>query len=270
MGILIMKLHILSDLHNEFLRNGKFNSHHKWTGRIPETDADIIVLAGDIDTGTRGAEWAIKESQRLGKPFVYVLGNHEFYGYEFKSLKEKIKNICVDTSVSCLDCGELVVDDVRIIGATLWTDYRAIESLPIEFVMLQIENVLADHHKIRFKSGENYKKFKAHHALTQHNIELNWLKKKLSDRFKGKTVVVTHHGPHPVCQHPAFSVNELSAAFHSDLSELIDQYSIKLWIYGHTHANLDRVISDTRILSNQAGYPGENVAGFDVSLVVDV
>jgi len=172
-----MRIHILSDLHNEFLRRGKFNPLHKWTGHIPETDADIIVLAGDIDTGTQGAEWAITESRRLGKPIVYVLGNHEFYGYEFKNLKKKIKSICVDTSVSCLDCGELIVDDVRIIGATLWTDYRAIKNLSVEFVMLQIENVLADHHEIRFKSGEDYIKFKPHHALTQHNIELTGLKK---------------------------------------------------------------------------------------------
>jgi len=265
-----MKLHILSDLHNEFLRNGKFNPLHKWSGHIPETDADIIVLAGDIDTGTRGAEWAIKESQRLGKPFVYVLGNHEFYGYEFKSLKEKIKNICVDTSVSCLDYGELVVDDVRIMGATLWTDYRAIENLPVELVMQRIENVLADHHKIRFKSGDNYKKFKPHHALTQHTIELNWIKKILSETFNGKTVVVTHHGPHPVCQHPEFAVNELSAAFHSDLSQLIKRHDIDLWVFGHTHANLDRVISDTRLITNQAGYPGENVLGFNEGLVVEV
>ena len=52
-----MKIHLLSDLHNEFLRNGKTNPNHLWSGSIPETDADIIILAGDIDTGTNGAEW---------------------------------------------------------------------------------------------------------------------------------------------------------------------------------------------------------------------
>ncbi len=82
--------------------------------------------------------------------------------------------------------------------------------------------------------------------------------------------MVTHHGPHHVCQHPRYPVSEITGAFHSDLSSLIDEHDIALWIYGHTHANQDALISDTRILSNQAGYPGENVAGFDAGFVVVV
>jgi len=263
-----MKIQILSDLHNEFLRKEKFNSSHKWTGSIPVTDADIIVLAGDIDTGVHGAEWAINESERLSKKIIYVLGNHEFYGYEFKGLKEKIQNLCEGTLVSCLDYGDSIENEVRFIGATLWTDYKAFTELPKEMVMSSIENVLADHRRIRFNSANQTIKFKPHHALTQHNIELAWIKKQLSEPFKGKTVVVTHHGPHLVCQHPAFPINEISAAFHSDLSHLIEMNDINLWIYGHTHSNLDCVMSDTRIISNQAGYPGENVAGFKANLVV--
>ena len=98
-----MKIQLLSDLHNEFLRNGKHSPDHKWTGVIPETEADIVVLAGDIDTGTNGIEWAIKESERLAKDIIYVLGNHEYYGHEYHRLKEKIAKHCEDTSVYCLD-----------------------------------------------------------------------------------------------------------------------------------------------------------------------
>ena len=54
-----MKIQLLSDIHNEFLRNGQKVPGHKWSGVIPESDAEIIILAGDIDTGTKGAEWAI-------------------------------------------------------------------------------------------------------------------------------------------------------------------------------------------------------------------
>ena len=42
-----MKLHVLSDLHTEF---ADFSP--------PETDADVVVLAGDIGVGLRGVEWA--------------------------------------------------------------------------------------------------------------------------------------------------------------------------------------------------------------------
>ena len=61
-----MKLHILSDLHLEFS-----------TFQPPPTDADVIVLAGDIDKGNKGIYWARETFP--AKPILYVPGNHEFY-----------------------------------------------------------------------------------------------------------------------------------------------------------------------------------------------
>ena len=61
-----MKIQILSDTHNEFFGSGSFrrSDNGLWACEIPITDADVIILAGDIDKGIRGVEWAIKESQR--------------------------------------------------------------------------------------------------------------------------------------------------------------------------------------------------------------
>jgi predicted phosphodiesterase len=57
-----MRIHLLSDLHNEFE-----------TYQPSTVDADIVVLAGDIDVKARGVEWA----KRMFKhPVLYVLGNH--------------------------------------------------------------------------------------------------------------------------------------------------------------------------------------------------
>ncbi|TNF95949.1 MAG: hypothetical protein EP297_11205 [Gammaproteobacteria bacterium] len=265
-----MKIQILSDLHNEFLRHSRQNPKHKWDGSIPETDADIIVLAGDIDTGTQGVEWAIGESGRLEKPIVYVMGNHEFYTNEYFSLKKKIAQRCHDTDVHCLDCSLFFMGDVRFIGATLWTDYKSDARTPQDLAMFHAAKTLADHHVITFDSGDAEKIFQPFDALTIHKDELDWLEEQLARKFNGKTVVVTHHGPHQVCQHPRFPVNELTGAFHSDLSSLIDDNDIDIWIYGHTHANLDVVVSDTRIIANQAGYPGENVPSFNAGLVIEI
>jgi predicted phosphodiesterase len=265
-----MKIQLLSDLHNEFLRHGKKVPDHRWSGVIPETNADIIILAGDIDTGIKGAEWAIAESERLAKNIIYVLGNHEFYGYEYASLREKITGLCEGTGVHCLDPGVTIRDGVRFIGTTLWTDYKADISVPRDLAMYYIDVTLADHRRIKYRVGNSYRRFKPKDALAIHLRELNWLEKQLEISHPGKTVVVTHHGPHPVCQHPAFPVSEMSGAFHSDLGALIEKNDIDVWIYGHTHANLDRIIFDTRIISNQAGYPGENVGSFEAGFLVDL
>ncbi|MFT5504142.1 MAG: putative phosphodiesterase [Gammaproteobacteria bacterium] len=265
-----MKVQILSDLHNEFLRNGERVLSHQWSGTIPETDAEIIILAGDIDTGTSGVEWAIVESERLGKPVLYVLGNHEFYGHEYWGLKEKILNLCQDTQVFCLDSGEFILDDVRFLGTTLWTNYKADIRVPQDLAMFYVDRFLTDHRRIIIKTDDSDGRFKPEHALAIHLKELRWLETQLAQSIDAKTVVISHHGPHAVCQHPDFPLNEMTAAFHSDLGALIESSRIDSWVFGHTHANVDEVVFDTRIVSNQAGYPGENVSGFDACFTIEI
>ncbi len=67
-----MKILILSDLHL---------GHHTFQtdvdGKRIDADADVVVLAGDIDDGLGGIRWA-RESFP-DKPIVMVAGNHEFY-----------------------------------------------------------------------------------------------------------------------------------------------------------------------------------------------
>lgn len=64
-----MKIQVLSDLHTEF--GDLF---------VPETNADVVVFAGDIGVGIDGLKWI--ESQEIDKPIIYVLGNHEFYNHD--------------------------------------------------------------------------------------------------------------------------------------------------------------------------------------------
>jgi predicted phosphodiesterase len=59
-----MKLNILSDLH---LTRGALVK--------PENDADAVILAGDIARPKQALSWA----SDLGKPVLYIPGNHEFY-----------------------------------------------------------------------------------------------------------------------------------------------------------------------------------------------
>ena len=266
----MMKIQILSDLHNEFLRHGKKVASHHWSGSIPQTDADLVILAGDIDTGTKGVEWAILEAERLGKQILYVPGNHEFYGQEYWGLKQRILQLCEGTRVSVLDPGVFVLGNVRIIGTTLWTNYKADVRVPQDMAMFYIDKMLADHRQIKYESDDSIGRFKPQDALAAHLKELTWLEAELEKPTDFKTVVITHHGPHAVCQHPAFPLNEMSTAFHSNLDDLIESNPIDTWVFGHTHANVDEVVLNTRIVSNQAGYPGENVKGFDAGFIIEV
>lgn len=259
-------------MHNEFLRGNFINPEFQWKGHIKNVGADLIILAGDIDVGTKGMQWAIEESVRLSTPIIYVSGNHEYYHHEMNYLKRELRSLTKNTNVTFLDPGVYVSNDVRIIGATLWTDYKVFRSASRSKNMFQVGNALRDHIAITIKDESN----KASHnftpddALSLHVDELNFILNELNKPYKGKTIVVTHHGPHPACQHTSFLLGPISSGFQSDLSHIIDRYSIDAWVYGHTHCNLDTKVGDTRIISNQAGYPNENVQDFRPDLLIEV
>jgi len=84
-------------------------------------------------------------------------------------------------------------------------------------------------------------------------------------------VVVTHHVPCREGAHPDYD-GLLTCAFVSDLMPLMAAHPIDLWIWGHTHANLDLRRVRLRMVSNQRGYPEERLPGpeFDPAKVVEV
>ena len=104
-----MKLNILSDLH---LSVGGMDR--------PRNDADVVVLAGDIARPREAAAWALG----FDKPVLYVLGNHEFYGGSIDGTADELKRLCAGSHVHVLDDDEIVIDGVRFLGSTLWTDFR--------------------------------------------------------------------------------------------------------------------------------------------------
>ncbi len=249
-----MKIHLLSDLHNEF--------YPSLPPEISQTEADLIVLAGDIDVGLNGLSWAISEAERLGKRILTVAGNHEFYHQDIALIDEMRKVAAKSDTVDFLENDTLIIDGVRFIGCTLWTDYRAVGDQVMS--MLEVQRSLNDHHLIRH--GERL--FLPDDALKIHKESKAWLRGMLAKPFAGTTVVVTHHAPHLLCQHPAFPMNAIGTAFLSDLSELVEQ--VDMWCFGHTHANLDAKVGKCRLFSNQRGYPGEGVRGFDPAVVLTV
>ena len=104
-----MKLHILSDIH---LGVCGFEQ--------PRTDADVVILAGDVARPHEAVAWA----RQFDKPVLYVLGNHEFYGSSLEGVASEFERQSVDTCVRLLDNTEIVIGRVRFLGTTLWTDFE--------------------------------------------------------------------------------------------------------------------------------------------------
>ena len=82
------------------------------------------------------------------------------------------------------------------------------------------------------------------------------------------TVIVTHHAPSLRSISPVFDQDLLNAAFASALDEMVAASEVPLWVHGHTHHCVDYRIGNTRVVSNQRGYPQEAVPGFNPRLVL--
>jgi hypothetical protein len=103
-----------------------------------------------------------------------------------------------------------------------------------------------------------------------HRVQRAWLADQLSNPFSGKTVVVTHHLPHPSSVHEKYRGDALNPCFASNLSVLVGPPAI-LWLHGHTHESMDYAVGGTRVVCNPRGYlPDEPNPNFKPDLVIEI
>ena len=159
-----MKLNVLSDLH---LSLGALT--------IPENDADVVILAGDLARPREAIAWA----SGFAKPVLYVPGNHEFYGGGIEGTVEELKRLCAGTTIHVLDNDEVTIDGVRFLGTTLWTDFMLFgEGEKRAQAMQEAQRFMRDFSRIRVgEAAETLFTPAASVALfniTQHGSNAGW------------------------------------------------------------------------------------------------
>ncbi|MDX8504720.1 MAG: phosphatase [Mesorhizobium sp.] len=251
-----MKIWLFSDLHLEI-------APLRQPLAIP--DADVCVVAGDLCRApAKGMHW-LAENIAHAMPCVYVAGNHEFYRGSIKEGLEDGRAAAARLAdVHFLENDFVVIDSIRFVGATLWTDYRI--DGHHELAMLHARERMNDHRKIA-KQRNPWQRFVPETAYRMHMVSRRFIETAL----KGDpitTVVVTHHLPHARSIPSRFKGDLLNAAYASDLSEMIDAGRPALWVHGHTHESCDYRIGNARVVCNPRGYEDEN-SEFDPALVID-
>ena len=248
-----MKLQILSDLHLEFV-------HCK----IEKTNADVIILAGDIHIGKRGLNWA--RENFLKQEVIYVLGNHEFYNEATPKLIEKLKAQSEKTNIHLLENESIVINGVRFLGCTLWTDFNLFENF--EDAMNTAKLYMTDYKRIRI--SPQYNKIQPSYTAVLHNRSKLWLQKEMESCKEDKTVIISHHAP-SIKSIPENDRNDpLIAAYASDMDTFVSWSNAKLWIHGHIHKASDYSIGQTRVVCNPRGYPNENINNFNPILILEI
>lgn len=253
-----MKLNILSDLHLGF---GAMER--------PVNAADLVVLAGDISRPREAIAWAL----RFEKPVLYVPGNHEFYGGSIDGRRDELQRLSEGTPIQVLDDRELVIDGVRFLGSTLWTDFELFaDPQQREAARVEAKRFMRDFSRIRARESSS-EIFTPEDSASLFRSHAAWLDSRLSKPHAGPTVVITHHAPSRHSIHPRFADSLLNACFVSDAAHLLAKDRVSLWIHGHTHDSFDHQVNGTRVLCNPRGYSRNGVnenAAFDPDLIVEV
>lgn len=248
-----MKIQLQSDLHLEF---AEFEANY--------SQADVLILAGDIHVGTKGLEWAL--SLNLDIPVIYVAGNHEFYNHGYPSLLSECRQVCQGSQVHFLENESLVLDGVAFHGATLWTDFKVLGNAAIAETMAKF--TMPDYNAIWHDTDQD--DFSPHHSIAIHHESLAWLKKQLESSAAPKNVVVTHHGPSLESSAECFKRDDMTAAFVSSLEGFIKTHKPDYWFHGHCHNYSDYPVGDCRVLCNPRGYPKEQGTAFVQEMLVEV
>lgn len=189
-----LKLLILSDLHADFWSESGRDPFKGLKQHIGELDH--LILAGDISNKPK-VRWKfaferLSDLLPLGRVSVFP-GNHDFYDFRFDG-EDRLQEIATSFGVQYAQKKQLNLEGVRILCATLWTDFEigAGSVLNAKHVATQMN----DYKKIRV-AERGYRKLRPSDVLARHRDHRRWLESVLASPFDGRTFVATHHAPHP-------------------------------------------------------------------------
>jgi hypothetical protein len=257
-----MRLQLLSDLH---LETEAFEPE-------PVPGAELLVLAGDIDSTWAGLErfrgWPV--------PVIFVAGNHEFDGRELSGAWPALRECCGRLGFTLLECESAVLSSaqgrrVRFVGTTRWCDFDLFGSDGRERAMRA-----AGYFMRLMSATRNGRPFDAAQAREEALACRSWLAAELR-RPQGDwdtTVAITHFAPSRRSADPRYGSQPGTASFCNADDDLLPL--AQLWIHGHLHCRHDYPVAgdrgvSTRVVCNARGHVRKGEAdGFDGLRVFDV
>lgn len=270
-----MRAWIISDIHHSRI--------DQLLGRsIDVPEADVCVCVGDISNDITTSIEFLRRSIEPHMPVLLVLGNHDYFGSSIDFALERARKLIAESRIYLLENQTIQLLGCRFVGATLWTDFAVSvgedEHIPPEerrtFALSVVPANIADFFAI-FRSDERQGNengmVTTREILCRHKASRAFIDHTLGVPFTGRTVVLTHHAPHMNSLDPRFHGQATSAAFVSDLSDLIERRRPDVWIHGHVHRFRDYMAFKTRLICNPRGYGGERgTSGFRPVFVIDL
>ena len=253
-----MKIALGSDLHLEF---GAIELHNTEA-------ADVLILSGDICVAkhlngehhhdSRYRKFFKECCERFPK-VIYILGNHEHYSYDVQETLAYLKQQLVYDNLYILENETVDIGDYTFIGATIWTNMNAEDSLTLYHVDAMMSDFRTINNGARtVNEWGKPARLTPEDTVVLHKKSMDYINHVVGEHTDKQYVVVAHHCPSFKSVHPKYVHDKImNGAFASDLDDFIAyRPQIKLWTHGHTHEPFDYMIGATRVVCNPRGYSG--------------
>ena len=248
-----MSILVLADLHlDRWLNEGR----DPFAALDPDLLAslDALFLAGDV-TNKPKVRWP-KAFVHIGKYIdlrrVHVVpGNHDYYDFVLDD-EPRLAKLCFEHGPHLAQKAVYLNGDLRILSCTLWTDFQ-LHGDPTT-AMKVAQTTMNDYRYIRLKDA-GYRRIRPLDTANIHSDHRMWLEEQLAEPFAGRTMVVTHHCPHPALVSSAHQDSD--PAYASDLRSLIETAQPAAWLFGHTHYHAEATVNQTTLRNVSLGYPDQ-------------
>lgn len=222
-----MKICLVSDTHI-----------HNSLPPMPEVEADVCVLAGDIGVLKYDDLYSVFLS-KLRERFpsvILVLGNHEFYDLEYRDAFKKAVELTKKNDVHLLDVflgtQNLEIGGVHFWGSTLWSDLNKGDYFARQAALNNISDT---------KIIKNFTIAIMLETFWATESQINW----------DADVAISHYRP-ILRKHSDLPFSDNTYGFcATTLTDKIYESKIKFWMHGHTHDNVTDDVGGTMIVSNQ-------------------
>jgi Calcineurin-like phosphoesterase len=258
-----VKIQLLSDLH---LESEAFEPG-------PHPQADVLVLAGDIDSTWRAfdrfAGWPV--------PVIFVAGNHEFDGREFNDAWPALRERCQQFGLRLLERESLVLQAadgrrIRFLGTVRWCDFDL-------FGPSRFESALrAGRYFQRVMGATKGGALFDAQAVRDEALDCRaWLAHALAEEPQGRwdtTVAITHFAPSLRSADPRYGKQSGTASFCNADDDLLP--GAALWLHGHLHCRHDYRVAhadgrSTRVVSQARGLADKGETNsFDVMKLIEL
>jgi len=253
-----MRLQLLSDLH---LETEVFDPE-------PAPGAELLVLAGDIDSGWH----ALDRFRGWPQPVLFVAGNHEFDGRDLADALPALRARCAKLGLTMLERETRIVTDaaglrVRFVATTRWCDFDLFGALGRPKAMRAAVYFMA-----LMQAARDGRPFDAEAVRDEALTCRAWLEGELKRPCDGwdRTVVVTHFAPSLKSADPRYGARSGTASFCNADDDLLAHAD--LWLHGHLHCAHDYRVAhaggSTRVVCNSRGHEQRGEAAAHQPLLV--